>query len=50
MAKVFSLSFAVTRRGVVTFKMYEGRATVMMVPGRGMQVAKTYQWYNAATK
>ena len=32
-------------RGVVTFKMYGGRATVLMVPGRGMQVAKTYSWY-----
>lgn len=32
-------------RGVVTFKMYEGRATVMMVPGQGMDVAKTYREY-----
>jgi alpha-1,3-mannosyl-glycoprotein beta-1,2-N-acetylglucosaminyltransferase len=35
-------------RGVVTFKMYGGRATVLMVPGYGMEVAKTYQFYRAA--
>ena len=32
-------------RGVVTFKMYQGRATVMLVPAPSAAVAKTYaQW------
>ncbi len=32
-------------RGVVTFKMYRGRATVMLVPAPSAAVAKTYaQW------
>ena len=33
-------------RGIVTFKMYQGRATVMLVPAPKAQVARTYAQWN----
>jgi hypothetical protein len=33
-------------RGIVTFKMYQGRATVMLVPAPKAAVARTYAQWN----